>query len=93
MQFELDRPALNLAHGTILNIHRAKGRSLRVLAGRVWITQEGSLDDLFLEADQSCTFDGSGSAVVTAEGPSDAAATVLFDTPLKAQSRGWRFFG
>ena len=93
MQFHLDRAALNLSNGAVLNIHRAKGRSLRVLAGRVWITQEGSLDDLFLEANESCTFASAGSAIVTAEGAANAAATVLFDAPLTAHSRGWRLFG
>ena len=87
MQFKLDHAPLSLTDGALLNISDAEGRSLRVLDGRVWITQQGSLDDIFLNAGQSHTFVGSGSAVVTAEGRDNAKATLLFDVPLTVQSR------
>lgn len=98
MHFNLDRAPLSLTDGAVLNISDGKGRSLRVLQGRVWVTQEGSLDDVFLDAGATYTFDGPGSAVVTAEGPGNASATVLFDVPLAIHSRvaggffggGWR---
>ncbi len=87
MQFKLDHAPLTLAEGALLHISDAAGRSLRVLGGRVWITQQGSLDDIFLEAGESHTFVGSGSAVVTAERLGGSDAKVLFDVPLTVQSR------
>lgn len=87
MQFKLDQAPLGLTDGVLLNISDAEGRSLRVLDGTVWITQQGSLDDVFLNAGESHTFVGSGSAVVTAEGRGSARATVVFDVPLTVQSR------
>jgi hypothetical protein len=87
MQFKLDHAPLSLTDGALLNISDAAGRSLRVLDGRVWITQQGSLDDVFLDAGDSLTFTGSGSAIVTAEGRRGAKATVLFDVPLTVQAR------
>lgn len=87
MQFKLDHAPLSLTDGALLNISDAAGRSLRVLDGRVWITQHGSLDDVFLEAGETHTFVGSGPAVVTAEGRGTANATVVFDVPLTVQSR------
>ena len=94
MHFNVDRAALGVVAGVPLTISDAQGRSLRVLQGRVWVTQEGSLDDTFLDAGQTYTFDGPGSAVVTAEGPDAAIATVVFDVPLSVSSRhegvsGW----
>ena len=87
MQFKLDRAPLSLTDGALLNISDAKGRSLRVLDGRVWITQEGSLDDVFLDAGESHTFQGTGSAVVTAEGRDSAKAIIVFDVPLTVEAR------
>lgn len=87
MQFTLDHAPLSLTDGALLNISDAAGRSLRVLDGKVWITQHGSLDDVFLNAGETHTFVGAGSAVVTAEGHGGANATVLFDVPLTVQSR------
>ena len=87
MHFNLDHAPVSLAKGALLNISDSSGRSLRVLEGRVWITEQGSLDDIFLDPGDSYRFDGSGAAVVTAEGGRDATATVLFDVPLTIQSR------
>ena len=87
MQFKLDHAPLSITDGALLNISDAAGRSLRVLDGRIWITQHGSLDDVFLNAGETHTFTGDGSAVVTAEGRGPANATVLFDVPLTVQSR------
>lgn len=87
MRFELDGTPLSLVNGALLNISDAKGQSLRVLEGRVWVTQEGYLDDVFLEAGATYRFAGPGSAVVSAEGPADAVATVLFDAPLAVRDR------
>ena len=88
MQFNLHQAPLSLTNGALLNIRGGKGQSLRVLSGRVWVTQEGSLDDVFLDAGASYTFGHSGSAVVTAESRNKGTATVVFDAPLSIRSRG-----
>ena len=87
MHFNLDQAPLSLTDGAVLNINDGEGRTLRVLAGRVWITQEGSLDDVFLNAGEIHTFDRPGSSIVTAEGGRHATATVLFDVPLSVHAR------
>lgn len=87
MQFDIDHVPFGLTPGTVLKISDAGGKSLRVVEGRVWVTQEGSLDDVFLDAGSSFTFAGRGSTVVTAEGPRGAVATVVFDVPLTIRSR------
>lgn len=87
MHFDLDQAPLNLARGALLKIRDAGGQSFRVVQGRVWVTQEGSLDDVFLDAGSRFTFDGAGASVVTAEGPRDAVATLVFDGPLTIRSR------
>lgn len=87
MHFDLERPTISVAVNTPLNLNDGLGRSLRVVQGRVWVTQEGSLDDLFLDAGQSCTFESAGSIVLTAEGVDGERSTVCFDEPLSIRSR------
>ncbi len=96
MHFKIDRAPLKLAGGALLAIRDGQGQALRVLEGRVWLTQEGSLDDVFLDAGTSYRLEGPGRAVVTAEGTSDAVTTVLFDGPLEVHggaASGRRWFG
>lgn len=80
MRFELRRMPIGLDRGTALNIDDAVGATLRVVRGRVWVTQEGSLDDVFLDAGSGHTFRRAGRIVISAENAS--AATVVFDAPL-----------
>ena len=87
MRFEVDRVPLQLMRGAILKITDADGKSLRVLSGRVWVTQEGSLDDVFLDAGHQVFLRGSGTAVVSPEPSGTATATVVFDSPLAIRSR------
>ena len=87
MHFDLERPTILVAVGTPLSLSDGLGRSLRVVQGRIWVTQEGSLDDLFLDAGQSCTFESAGSIVLTAEGVDGERSTVCFDEPLSIRSR------
>lgn len=95
MHFKLERAPLKLAGGSLLAISDGRGQALRVLEGRVWLTQEGSLDDVFLDAGTSYRLEGSGRAVVTAEGASDTTTTLLFDGPLEVHgaASGRRWFG
>jgi hypothetical protein len=78
---------IHLSTGTPLNVEQADGVTLRVLRGRVWLTQEGSVDDVFLDAGAGHTFRVDGRVVISAEGPSSGAATIVFDAPLKITER------
>ena len=96
MHFNLDHTPFRLDHGAPLKISGGRGEALRVLEGRVWVTEEGSLDDVFLDAGATYRLESSGSTIVTAEGGGEPVATVLFDVPLAVQARvdqGKRWFG
>lgn len=95
MHFKLENTPLKLDSGALVAINDGRGQALRVLEGRVWVTQEGSLDDVFLDAGATYRLEGAGRAVVTAEGPSGAVTTVLFDGPLDVHgvAPGRRWFG
>ena len=88
MRFTINRLPINLAPGVPLAIADSKGASLRVLQGRVWLTQEDLPDDIFLDHGAVHTLSGAGRTVISAEGPACAAASVVFDAPLSVRSRG-----
>ena len=78
MRVTLEPTPLTLAPGALLHISEGRGHSLRVLEGRIWVTEEGRPDDVFADAGQTVTFEQPGLAVVTAEGR--RRATIVFDT-------------
>jgi Protein of unknown function (DUF2917) len=90
MRLDLESLPVNLSTGSGLNVADADGVNVRVLRGRVWITQEGSLDDTFLDAGNSHRLEGDGRVVISAEGRADAR--IAFETPFSVQSRS-RFAG
>ena len=77
MRVTLNPTPLTLAAGALLHISDGRGHSLRVLVGRIWVTEEGRVEDVFAEAGDTVTFEKPGRAVVTAEGR--RRATVVFD--------------
>ena len=88
MRFTINHLPINLAPGVPLAITDSKGTSMRVLRGRVWVTQENLPDDIFLDEGAVHTLSAAGRTVITAEGPACAAASVVFDAPLSVRSRG-----
>ncbi len=78
MRLDLENLPVNLARGSGLNVDDANGVNVRILRGSVWLTQEGSLDDFFLNAGDSHRLDGDGRVIISAEGRADA--TIAFDT-------------
>ncbi len=84
MRFELDRLPVILPLGGRLALHDAEGVSMQVLCGRVWITREGSPDDVFVDHGGLHRFAGPGRVVISAEGRCDAR--VAFDAPLSAST-------
>lgn len=94
MRFTMDQMPISLAPGIPLAIADSKGASLRVVRGRIWVTQEDVPDDIFLDEGEVHTLSAGGRTVITAEGRPCASASVVFDTPLSVRSRssfplGW----
>ena len=87
MRFTLDQLPISLPSGIPLAIADSKGTSLRVLRGRIWVTQEDQRDDVFLDEGATHTLSRDGRTVTTAEGPPCASARVVFDAPLSVRSR------
>ena len=54
MELELHTPTVVLDPGALIKLRRASGLSIRCVAGRLWITQEGLLEDEILTAGQGC---------------------------------------
>ena len=60
-------PALaRLDAGQVLKMHDAKGRTLAVFDGLVWVTQDGDPRDAFVAKGGVFTFDRPGLAIVEA---------------------------
>jgi len=85
MKFTIDKMPLGLSAKKPLNIDDARGFTLRVLRGRVWVTQEGFGDDVFLDPGSGYHFRNDGRVVISVEGSDDA--TILFDGPLAIESK------
>jgi ferric-dicitrate binding protein FerR (iron transport regulator) len=87
MRFTINKMPINLSAETPINLEEPDGTTLRVLRGRVWVTQEGSVDDVFLDAGSGYTFRADGKVIISVEGAVGAAATILFDAPLAVAGR------
>jgi hypothetical protein len=87
MRFTIDQMPTELSSKNPLNIVQGKGASLRVLHGRIWLTQEGSPDDVFLDGGESYTFSRDGKVVITAEGSPRPVAKLVFESPLTIHSQ------
>ncbi len=83
MKFTMKKMTIALARGATLNVEEPADTTIRVMRGRVWITQEGSVDDVFVDAGAGHTFRGDGRALISA----DAGATLVFDAPLAVHDR------
>lgn len=66
MDTSLTQVITKLAKGEILRIDDAKGHSVVIVKGMLWITQEGDLRDVFLTDGDSFVFDRPGTALVQA---------------------------
>lgn len=75
----------SLDAGQALMLAPARGQRLRVIAGRLWVTQSGRPDDHFLGAGHSLTLDDLGRTVVQAEG--DCAARYVVEPATVAALR------
>jgi hypothetical protein len=60
---------LDLPGGSLIPFTSAPGERVRILYGRVWLTEEGSARDAFLASGEEVSLDGRGLAVIEALGP------------------------
>ena len=66
MNIKATTALLALARGSALTLDDARGALVRVLAGRLWITQERDRRDHFVDAGASFRIDRDGPTVVEA---------------------------
>lgn len=66
MDTSLTQSITKLAKGEILRVDRSIGRSIVVVRGMVWITQEGDRRDTFLSDGESFVFNQRGTALAQA---------------------------
>ncbi len=59
---------LQLSDGQLLRWTQAVAVRLRVVAGRVWVTRPGDLDDHFLDAGDQLRLDARSRVLIGAEG-------------------------
>ena len=60
---------LDLPGGTLMPFSSVRGERVRVLSGRVWLTEEGDLNDSFLASGEEVALGGHGLAVIEALTP------------------------
>jgi len=66
MNQALPHPLTDLPRDRTLRIADGKAHVIDVFEGQVWLTQNGDLRDVFLEAGDSFSFDGRGLTLVQA---------------------------
>ncbi|MEO8057170.1 MAG: DUF2917 domain-containing protein [Burkholderiales bacterium] len=71
-----------LRKGEILRLHHALGQRIEALGGRVWVTMDGDLRDIVLDAGEGFTVDRSTDVLLSAM--SDAQFVLLLPTPAAA---------
>lgn len=73
---------LHLADGQLLRWNQAVAVTLRVTAGRVWVTQPGDPDDHFVDAGGVLPLAPRSAVLIGAEGPAQVA--------IEAERAAWR---
>lgn len=63
---ELGLVATPLHKGEILRLNDAKGHRIEVLDGSVWITIDGDIRDIVIDANQGFSVDRAGATLVSA---------------------------
>ena len=80
---------LRLSHGDLVEFPDARGTTLHVARGRVWITQERARRDVVLDAGDTFTLERDGMTVVEAQG--DTTVAVFNSAAVRAERghAGW----
>ncbi|HEX2649453.1 MAG TPA: DUF2917 domain-containing protein [Burkholderiales bacterium] len=97
MDLSYGRAAIQLKPGQPLRLRDAQGRHLSVIEGAIWVTQDGDLRDLVVEAGSEFVFDRPGLAVVQSLGGAARIAAEdgaeferASSSPLGVLARLWR---
>ena len=75
MKFDLDQSTIQLAEGKLISLPDAKGSTVAVLWGSIWLTQDGDSRDYEVNTGESFTIRGDGLVVISAF--ENTALTVL----------------
>lgn len=67
MKIDLSAWSLRLPADAALRLSAARGVKVRGVEGRVWLTEEGSLDDVFLCGGDAHEIAGNGRVVIQAD--------------------------
>jgi hypothetical protein len=82
----------DLAAGEIVRLDGARGTTLRVTRGRIWVTLEREIEDFVLEAGDVFTIERGGLTIVEAQG--EAAVCVMArhvdERHVLPAGRGWK---
>ena len=79
---DLNLASTSLRKGEALHLQHALGQRIEALGGRVWITMDGDLRDIVLDAGEGFTVDRGTDVLLSAI--SDAQFAVLTSTAAKA---------
>ena len=79
---DLKLTSTSLRNGEALHLQRALGQRIEALVGRVWITMDGDLRDIVLDAGEGFTVDRATGVLISAI--SDAQFVVLRSTAVTA---------
>ena len=88
MKFDLDLSTIQLTEGDLISLPDAKGSTVAVLWGSVWLTQNGDSRDYEVNGGESFTIRGDGRIVISAF--ENSAVTILqpCDEASRATARG-----
>jgi hypothetical protein len=83
---------VDLARGDLLRLDEARGTTLRVTRGKLWVTQERDLRDIVLTAGDVWTIEKSGLTLARAERDSCVAlaGAGAFTARMRERSMRWR---
>ena len=56
---------IGITRGSVARLEKAKGACLRVEHGAVWVTQEGSIEDVYLSAGDSFAVQNDGKTLIS----------------------------
>ena len=79
---DLNLTSTSLRKGEALHLRRALGQRIEALVGRVWITMDGDVRDIVLDAGEGFTVDRATEVLISAF--SDAQFVVLTPTAVTA---------
>jgi len=83
---------LKLSHHDLLELCDARGSTLQVVRGTVWVTQQGTRDDVVLNAGDAWTLEKHGLTVVEARGDVEIAVvgSALIDARVRSRQLPWQ---